>query len=333
MVKKKNLVWLGILFSFVFCITLSSTIDTARGDDYPKRDITVIIPWPAGGGTDMVTRAFFKNAQKIFPVNVQLVNMQGGGGITGQAKIATSKPDGYTIGMICNSSDDYYLQGMTKHGLLEDFTILCRTAFGETVLVVGKDSPFKTLKDFMDKAKANPGSMSIGIGGGKGCCWHMPTAKLMQSEGTEIKFVPLHGGAPARTAAMGGHVDASCIGIMEADSFLRSGDLRCLGIFAEERNPFFPDIPTVAEQGYEPAPIGVSWGLVGPKGIPQERVDILLGYLEKCFNDPEYREILNKKCISLPKTFVGGEQAVKYWTESRAREKEVLTDLGMCKVD
>jgi tripartite-type tricarboxylate transporter receptor subunit TctC len=328
----KNHSWIKIVVCFFLALSLIGVFDMALAEDYPNRDITVIIPWPAGGGTDMVTRAFFKNAKQIFPVNIQLVNMKGGGGITGQAKIATSKPDGYTIGMICNSSDDYYLQGMTKYGLIEEFTLLCRTAFGETVLVVGKDSKFKTLKDFIEYGKANPGKLSIGIGGGKGCCWHMPTAKLMQSEGLKVKFAPMHGGAPARTAAMGGHTDAACIGIMEAESFLRSGDLRALGIFAEERNSFFPDIPTVGEQGYEPAPIGVSWGLVGPKGIPNDRVEILLGYLEKSFNDPAFKQILNKKCISIPKKFVARKEVVEYWTASRAREKDVLTSLGMCKV-
>ncbi len=319
-----------ILTCLFLLLTVSSGLTFA--DDFPKRDITVIIPWPAGGGTDMVTRALFKNAKKYFPVNVQLINMQGGGGITGQAKIATSRPDGYTLGMICNTSDDYYLQGMTKYGLLEEFTIFTWSAFGETVLVVGKDSKFKTLKDFIDYGKAHPGKLSIGIGGGKGNCWHMPTAKLMQSEGVEVKFVPMHGGAPARTAAMGGHTDAACLGIMEAEAFIRSGDLRALGIFAEERNTFLPDIPTVGEQGYEPAPMGVAWGVVGPKGIPADRVQILLGYLEKCFNDPEYAEILNKQCISKPKKFVAGKEAIKYWTESREREKGVLTSLGMCDV-
>ena len=164
----KNYSWVKIVVCFFLALSLIGVFDMALAEDYPNRDITVIIPWPAGGGTDMVTRAFFKNAKQIFPVNIQLVNMKGGGGITGQAKIATSKPDGYTIGMICNSSDDYYLQGMTKYGLIEEFTLLCRTAFGETVLVVGKDSKFKTLKDFIEYGKANPGKLSIGIGGGKG---------------------------------------------------------------------------------------------------------------------------------------------------------------------
>ena len=326
--RKSFLILTGLAFIFI----LIAAGSTAYGGKYPARDITVLVPWPAGGGTDMVTRSFLKNANKFFPVNVQIVNVTGGGGIVGLAKPASARPDGYTLCMFeINTLQGYDVQGMTKYNLVKDFTLINRAGFGEAVLVVGKDSPFNTIQEFIAHAKKHPGELKISVGCGKGCAWHMPLELLMRSEKAELKYVYMQGGAPARPAAMGGHVDGATIGIMEASDFVKAGDLKLLGVFGENRNKHHSDIPTVGELGYPKIAMGVSWVLGGPKGIDKEKIDTLLKYTEKCFNDPEFRELLDKKVISVPDHFYGPEETKAYMMENEERVRNVLNALGLAK--
>ena len=172
-----------LLTVFILFFSLTTLSHIAYGADFPARDISVLVPWPAGGGTDMVTRSFFKNVKKFFPVNIQIVNVTGGG-IVGLGKTATARPDGYTLCMFeINTFQAYYVQGMTQYNLVKDFTLINRVGFGEAVIAVGKDSKFKTLTEFIDHAKANPEELSVSVGCGKGCSWHAPVESLMRSVG------------------------------------------------------------------------------------------------------------------------------------------------------
>jgi tripartite-type tricarboxylate transporter receptor subunit TctC len=329
MQQHKSLLMLTGLLVIFTLVVASAPVYSA---DYPARDITVLVPWPAGGGTDMVTRSFLKNANKFFPVNVQIVNVTGGGGIVGLGKTAGARPDGYTLCMFeINTLQGYDVQGMTKYNLVNDFTLINRVGFGEAVLVVGKNSPFNTIQEFIAFAKSHPGELKISVGCGKGCAWHMPLELLMRSVGAELKYVYMQGGAPARTAAIGGHVDGATIGIMEASDFVKAGDLKMLAVFGESRNKHHPEVPTVGELGYPKIAMGVSWVLGGPNGIAKEKVDTLLKYTEKCFNDPEFRELLDKKVISVPDHFYGPEETKAYMMENEERIRKVLTALGLAK--
>ena len=134
------------------------------------------------GSFDQLIKGF-KNVKKFFPVNIQIVNVTGGG-IVGLGKTATARPDGYTLCMFeINTFQAYYVQGMTQYNLVKDFTLINRVGFGEAVIAVGKDSKFKTLTEFIDHAKANPEELSVSVGCGKGCSWHAPVESLMRSVG------------------------------------------------------------------------------------------------------------------------------------------------------
>ena len=313
-----------------FLVTFGAISVTAA--DYPARDIQVIVPHAAGGGCDMTARAFFKNAKKVFPANINIVNVNGGGGVIGLSKFMSARPDGYTLGLFeINCQQGAKAQGMTKYDLVEDMVPITRVGFAEASLAVKADSPFKTLNEFMDYAKKNPEKLSVSIGCGKGGCWDMPLQALLSAEKASVKSVYMHGGAPARTAALGGHVEACAIGIMEAESFVKSGDLRILANFAANRNPKMPDIPTVSELGYPAIDMGVSFVFFAPKGLSKKQMDSLRELAENCYNDPEFEEIIGKKIISKPDHFYSQQETIDHIKENYARVESVLTDLGMAK--
>jgi len=323
----KKCVFMSIIFAIMICLS-----GFAIAGQYPSRAIQVIVPWPAGGGTDMVARAFLKNAKNYLPVNMVIANVIGGKGMIGFSKIAMARPDGYTLGIYeINCQQACYTMGMTKSNALKDITNLSHVAFAEAVIAVRAKSPFKTLNEFVDYIKQNPNKVNMAIGTGKGGAWDVPVKILMTHAKAEPKYIYMQGGPPARTAALGGHVDACSIGIMEAEPFVRSGDLRVLGVFANKRNPFLPDIPTMHEQGFPKIAMGVRWVFAGPKGLKKDRVDILLKFAKACFNDPEFASIITKKVISKPDVFLGPEETLKYMKENGTRIKEALTNLGMAK--
>lgn len=300
--------------------------------DYPARDVSVIVPFDAGGGCDMVARAFLKNANKVSPVNFNVVNVPGGGGVVGLAKAITARLDGYTLSIIeVNCIQAAQIQGMTKYVATKDLVPITRVGFAEAAICVKNDSQFKTLKDLVEYARQNPGKVNVSIGSGMGGCWDMPLQTLSASEKVKFKHVYMHGGASARTAALGGHVDACAIGIMEAEPFVRSGDMRILAIFGKKRNEKLPDVPTVAELGYPEIDMGVSFVFFIPKGLDPAKAAYLKAFAEKSFNDPEYAQILDAKVISRDAEFMGPEETTVWMENNATRVKAVLADLGMAK--
>jgi|GEM_PF-1978060 len=324
-----------ILGKLSILLTLSLAVfglGLAVAADYPSRNVSVIVPFAAGGGNDMIARALLKNAGKYCPVSFNVVNVPGGGGVVGLAKAITARPDGYTLSIIeANCIQAAHIQGMTKYDGSKDLVPVSRIGFAEASICVKADSKYKTLKDLVEGARANPEAITVAVGSGKGGCWDMPLQTLAAAEKVKFKHVYMHGGAPARTAVLGGHMDACAIGIMEAEPFVRSGDIRILGIFGPERNPKLPEAPTVVEQGYPNIDMGVSFIFYLPQGLDKDQVDYLIGFVEKCFNDPEYAEVLEKRVISRPQKFMGPEATMDWLKNNEVRVKAVLQDLGMAK--
>ena len=326
---KNKLLVIGIILSamliaYPFCNSFAS--------EYPSRDITVIVPFGAGGGCDMTARAFLKNSKKYSSVNYNVVNVPGGGGVVGLAKAVTARPDGYTLSIIeANSIQAAFIQGMTKYDGTTDLLPLSRIGFAEASICVKSDSKFKTLKDLLEYARENPNKLNVSIGTGKGGCWDMPLLLLNSSENVKMKHIYMHGGAAARTAALGGHVDACAIGIMEAEPFVKSGDLRILAIFGKNRNPKLPDVPTVAELGYPEIDMGVSFIFYIPRNLDSKKVDYLKTFAENCFKDPELAATLEKMVIAKPQKFMDSEETIQWLQNNEVRVKKVLTELGMAK--
>ncbi len=283
---------------FILLFLASFTMSTAFAADFPAKDITLICPWSAGGGTDTIARALVKNAKKYFGVNVNVVNKTGGMGSIGMGAVSTARPDGYTVGLMTFQLSTYKLMGLADLSY-RNFSLIQLLNQSPGAITVAADSKWKTLKDLMDYAKANPGAATVGHSGAGGS-WHLSISSLATQYEVNFNFVPFDGSAPVRTALIGRHIDVATSGIDEMLQAYQAKQVRILAVNALERHPLFPDVPTIAEAGFvNPNPI-VDWrGLAAPLNVPAKRMEILVNGFQKCFEDPEFQALAKKTGLPL----------------------------------
>jgi len=264
---------------------------------FPVKDITLVCPWSAGGGTDTIARALVKNAKKYFGVNVNVVNKTGGMGAIGMGAASTARPDGYTVGMITFQLSTFQSMGLAKLSY-RDYNLIQLVNQSPAAISVAADSKWKTLKQLMDYAKANPGIVTVGHSGAGGA-WHLAIASIAVKNDIKFNYVPFDGAAPTRTALIGQHIDCATTGIDEMLQMYQAGKVRILAVNNATRHALFPDVPTMTEAGFpNPTPI-LDWrGLAAPKGVSADNMKILVKGFKQCFDDPEFRALANK--LGLP---------------------------------
>ena len=266
--------------------------------DYPEKDITLIVPWSAGGGTDTIARSLVKNAKQYIGVNVNVVNKTGGQGVVGMNATKMARPDGYTAGMITFGLSTYRLMGLSDISY-RDYELLQLLNQSSAAISVNKGSQFTSLDDVIQYSKANPGIVTLGHTGA-GAAWHLSAASLGVMHDVEFNYIPFAGGAPTRSALLGGHVSLAATGIDEVKDLYEAGEVNILAVNAATRHPAFPNVPTLAEAGYKiDAPV-LDWrGLALPKNVPADRVAFLEEGFKKMFNDPEFRALAKQKGLIL----------------------------------
>ena len=228
----------------------ASSAAGGKSTDYPTKGISVICPWSAGGGTDSCLRAFCEAMGKNLGVTLTVDNQTGGGGILGHQAIADANTDGYTIGMITFELATYKKLG-TSELTWENYAPLCRVNTDAAAITVGAkwaaSNGITDLPGFIDYCKAHPGEVQMG-GSSNASVWHIAGGYLMSATGIDIQMITYQeGAATAVQNAAGGFIQGVTVSLAEARSFIESGDLICLGVMDEERNPVFPDVPTCKE--------------------------------------------------------------------------------------
>ena len=265
---------------------------------FPEKDVTLIVPWSAGGGTDTIARALVKNAEKYIGVNVNVVNKTGGQGVVGMSAAKMARPDGYTVGMITFGLSTYKLMGLSALNYT-DFKLLQLLNQSAPALSVKADSKFKSIDDVVKYSKANPGKVTIGHTGA-GVAWHLSAASLGLKYDAKFNFIPFDGGAPTRSALLGGHIDLAATGIDEMKQLKEAGQANILATDADTRHPLFPNVPTLAEAGYAADASILDWrGLALPKNVPADRQKVLEEGFKKMFEDPEFVEFTKKVGLNL----------------------------------
>lgn len=317
----------GFLFSVVIVLLIfSSSLGFAQ--KFPAKEITLIVPWAAGGGTDTIARALVKNAKNYFGVNVNVVNKTGGMGAVGMGAVATAVPDGYTVGVITFQLSTYRMMGLSDLSY-RDFGLIQLLNQSPAAISVAADSKFKTLKELMDYAKANPGVVTAGHSGAGGA-WHLSLASIAVREGIKFNFVPFDGAAPTRTAVVGGHIAVGTTGIDELLSLYKAGQVRILAVNDYKRHWLFPDVPTIAEAGYPNPKIIFDWrGLAAPKGVPADRMQILIDGFKKCFDDPEFKKLAYD--LGLPLTYRDPKGFEEFLKEMEETLRPALESVGLLK--
>jgi tripartite-type tricarboxylate transporter receptor subunit TctC len=308
-------------------LLMALTVPSAIAADFPEKDITMICPWSAGGGTDTLARALVKNAKQYFGVNVNVVNKTGGMGAVGMGDGANARADGYTITMITTQLSTYRLMGLADLSYRDyDLLMLLNRSVG--VIAVKADAQWKTMQELMDYAKANPGKLTVGHTGAGGA-WHLAMASLATENNVEFTYVPFDGAAPSRTALLGGHVDVVPAGVDELLQLYQSGQIRVLAIAAAERNPAMPDVPTYAEAGFPSEPISDWRGLAAPKGTPPEVLGILEKGFKQCFDDQEFKDLAAE--LAIPLVYKGGKDFTEFLAGMEKTLEPALDAVGLLK--
>ena len=299
---------------------------TAQAADYPTKQIEMIVPYAAGGGTDLVARAFADTAKKYLPQPIGVINKTGGAGAVGLSEIVTSRPNGYKIGL-----GTAELAMLPHMGLVQftagDFVPVARLNADPAAITVKIDAPWNTYEDFIAYAKTNPGKIRIG-NSGTGAIWHLAAAALEDKTSVKFNHIPYDGANPAVTALLGGHIEAVTVSPAEVISHVAAGKLKVLAIMTDKRLPKFPDVPTLKERGVDLS-IGTWRGIVAPKGTPQDVVDILRAAAKKTSEDTAFKEALDK--MNLNQAPLDAPEFKEAITKDNALFKELMTKVGIAK--
>jgi len=273
------------VFSFGF-VLLPSLADAQ--DRYPSKPVSLIIPWPAGAGTDVVQRAAARIVEAQIGKSIVVFNKPGAAGAIGAREVEGADPDGYTLGGIASTVllTQYTSPNPTDWKKYEPVATL---TYDPAAIAVRFDSRFKTLNDLVDYARSHPGDVTIG-NSGTGGLHHIFAVMLQQAAGIKVTHVPFKGGSEIVVATLGGQIDAASADTSALYPQVQSGKLRLLGLASKSRHPMFVDVPTYVEQGIG-VEIGVRRLVVAPKGTSASIVAKLEQSYLKAVGDPEFTKI------------------------------------------
>lgn len=317
-----------LLTTLAIGVTLAAGV---QAQTWPSKPVTLVVPFPPGGSTDVIARTLSPKLQEKFGGTFVVENKPGAGGAIGATAVKRAAPDGYTI--FVSSLGPFvigpHLIKNSEYDPLKDFDYITVAVQAPNVLAVPNNSPHKTLADVIAYQKANPGKLSF-ASAGNGTSDHLTAELFWQETGTKGVHVPYKGGAPAMTDLLGGQVDATFMNINTGINNIRAGKLRALAITSNQRSPLLPDVPTMAEAGVKNVTV-YSWQAVAaPKGLPADIKTKLQAAIVAALNDPTVKP----KLLELGFEIVGNtpEQFTAFQAAEFARWKKVI-EVGKITAD
>ncbi|MBK1682333.1 tripartite tricarboxylate transporter substrate binding protein [Rhodoferax fermentans] len=299
---------------------------SVRAAEYPTKPIEVIVPFAAGGGTDLVTRAFADTAKKYLPKSIGVVNKTGGGGAVGFSEIVMARPDGYKLG-----TGTVEIAMLPHMGLVQfsadDFAPIARLNAEPSAISVNVSAPWNTYEEFITYAKANPGKVRIG-NSGTGAIWHLAAEALSEKTGAKFNNIPYDGANPAVTALLGNHIEAVTVSPAEVVSHVTAGKIKILAVMADQRLAAFDKVPTLKEKGVDLS-IQTWRGIVVPKKTPQDVQDVLRAAAKKTAEDPAFKEQLAK--MNLTYAYLDAPAFKAAIDKDNVFFKTLMTKLGLSK--
>lgn len=307
----------------LFVILLSCAfgfVSETRSAEFPKRPVTIVVPWEAGGGSDLVVRALAKPLEKELGKPVIISNKPGGSGTVGTSRVAHAKPDGYTIGLINDTGlihQHYYGVLDYKRDDLDPLALILRAP---VFLVVNSHSPIKNLADFVNAAKEKEGMLTLGtaaMGGGT----HMAIAPFFEKAGIRVRPVAFNGGGSVVKAVAGNHIDSAVVHPSEVSGHVRAGNVRILGVLEDKRLKGYEDVPTFREQGYDVT--GDVWrAFLAPRSTPAHVRQVLVNSLAAATRDQGYLNAVTR--LGDTPVWMGPEEFAKFMAEENERVLESL---------
>jgi tripartite-type tricarboxylate transporter receptor subunit TctC len=271
-----------------------------RSDSYPSRSVTVVVPFPAGGPSDVVARIVTEHMGKTLGQTLVIENVGGAGGTIGSGRVASAQPDGYTLlaGSMGSHVSAPVLTPNIKYDSERDFTPVGFTANAPAVIVARKDFPAKNLREFVAYLKKN-GDKVKQAHGGIGSSSHMACLMFTQAAGVKPSLVAYRGTGPAMNDLIGGHVDFFCEQAVSVAPQIAGGVIKAYAVSSTERLATLADLPTAKEAGlgYQ---MNIWAGIFAPKGTPRPIVDRLAFALDRALDDPSVKKRLNDLGGSVP---------------------------------
>jgi tripartite-type tricarboxylate transporter receptor subunit TctC len=290
----------------LFAISLTAFPSGLSAQDYPARNVKIIVPFGAGGPADVYARVLAQQLGDALKQSFVVENRPGAGAIIGTDAVAKSEPDGYTLLMMSNThTTNESLVPNKPFALMKDFVAVAPVNYSDLLMVIHPSVPAKDLKEFIALAKAKPGTLNY-ASSGPGTPYHMAGELFKATSGTEIVHVPHKASGEARSSVLGGHVQMMFDAITTMAENARGGQVRILGTTGAKRSPLMPDVPTVSEAavpGYE----ATIWlGIMAPANTPKPIVEKLNAEIVKIVNRPDVKQAWEKQG-AVPMTMTAAE--------------------------
>ena len=311
-----------------FCVLLMAAVfpfwglSTLQAQDFPNKPINLIVASAAGGSSDLTGRTFVHLSQEILGQPMILQIRPGGGGAIGTELVYQAKPDGYTLSLAHSNWNSVLpaLEGRSRGP--DDMESVCRINVQNVIYWVQSSSPFKTMPDVIDYAKANPGKLAFGNSGS----WSVTDLMWRWFElkaGLKTRNVTFAGGGETIIALLGGHIQISSIGPPQSLPHYRAGKLRPLAVEAPTRYKGLPNVPTMKELGYNNGLEGLWKAVLAPKGTPRPIIDKLAAGFKKMTEHKQAIDALEQ--LGEDFEYMGPDEFAKYWREDYAIYKEMAT--------
>jgi tripartite-type tricarboxylate transporter receptor subunit TctC len=264
----------------------------AQAQTYPSKQITLVIPFAAGGSNDIIARAIGKELSDAWGQPVIAENRPGAGSVIGASTVASAPPDGYTLLLV---STTFTINAAIKKSMpfdtLRDFTPVAFVARSPLLFVASKNVPVKSAKDALALAKSKPGEITY-ASAGIGSINQIAAELIATSAGVKLMHVPYKGGAPALNDLLGGHVDVYVSSMPQVQQLAQSGQVNALAVTSVKRSPLLPNVPTLDEAGVAGFDLSSWWGIVGPAGMPPDVVNKLNAAINKTLTAPEMQKFM-----------------------------------------
>ena len=301
-------------------------------EHYPSRGIQMVVPFPPGGVADLTARPVAAAMEKIVKQPVVVVNKTGAAGAVGMSFVANGKPDGYTVLMALSSisiiPEADKLFDRKPAYTMDQLTPIALISADPTIFVVRADSPWKTVKEFVEDAKKRPGEISFSSSGVYGTL-HMATEMFAHAAGIQLNHIPYSGAGPALTAILGGHVDTLASGPAVVLPHIKAGKLRPLAGWGAKRVAVLPDVPTFKELGYD-IEFYIWAGVFVPTGTPAPVVKTLRDAIRQVVKSPEFKGAMDK--IETPIAYLDAPEFQKFWEKDAKMLAAAIKRVGKVEI-